>query len=143
MFKEVKQQMIKELHESNALGVDLAQSSQLNSRIVEEILAIYFDMLKNRPTSPLIRSVFTGLAGFCPHVNAEIVYDLMAELKLYLSTEISRKGRSVANLFAGLLCAVEVAQGVASKVFDDVEENDLLKTLYQAVALLYSCQAEI
>ena len=47
-YKEMKQQLLKELKESDALGVDLGTSSKINNLIIKEILAIYFDILKNK-----------------------------------------------------------------------------------------------
>jgi hypothetical protein len=49
------------MKESDAIGLDLGQSTKLNNLIIKEILAIYFDILKNKSDSPLLKGVFLGL----------------------------------------------------------------------------------
>ena len=46
-YKELKDQLMSELKETDAIGVDLAQASKLNNEIIKEVLNIYFDVLKN------------------------------------------------------------------------------------------------
>lgn len=75
---------MKELKESDALGVDLGSSSKFNNLIIKEVLAIYFDILKNKSESPLLKSVFLGLPSFTQYVNVEIVWDLINVLREYL-----------------------------------------------------------
>lgn len=41
-YKDMKQELLKEVHESNAIGVDLNKSGVHNNEIIKEILAIYF-----------------------------------------------------------------------------------------------------
>ena len=60
-YKEMKQELLKELKESDAIGVDLGKSAKVNNLIIKEILAIYFDILKNKSDSPLLKGVFLGL----------------------------------------------------------------------------------
>lgn len=63
-YREMKSTLLKELRESDALGVDLGQSSKYNNLIIKEVLSIYFDVLKNKSKSPLLKSVFLGLPQF-------------------------------------------------------------------------------
>jgi len=51
-----------ELKETDAIGIDLEKVSKTNNEIIKETLAIYFEILKSSKSSPLIRSVFLGLA---------------------------------------------------------------------------------
>jgi len=60
-YKEIKEEMAKELKETDAIGVDLGKASKINNNIIQAILAIYFDILKNHSKSPLLKSVFLGL----------------------------------------------------------------------------------
>ena len=60
--------------------VDLGKSTKLNEDIIKEILSVYFDFLKNRPTSPLLKEVFLNLPNFSTHVNVQIVFDLVSNL---------------------------------------------------------------
>ena len=76
--------MIKELKESDAIGLDLGQTSKHNNHLIKEVLAIYFDVLKNKSESPLLKSVFLGLPSFTQYVNVEIVWDLINVLREYL-----------------------------------------------------------
>ena len=83
-YREMKSTLLKELRESDALGVDLGQSSKYNNLIIKEVLSIYFDVLKNKSKSPLLKSVFLGLPQFTQYVNVEIVWDLINVLREYL-----------------------------------------------------------
>lgn len=80
--------MIKELKESDAIGLDLGQSTKLNNLLIKEILAIYFDILKNKNNSPLLKGVFLGLPQFTSYVNIEIIWDLINVLREYLRLEL-------------------------------------------------------
>lgn len=76
--------MIQELKESDALGLDLGSTTKFNNLIIKEILGIYFDILKNKSQSPLLKSVFLGLPQFTSYINVEIVWDLINVLREYL-----------------------------------------------------------
>jgi activator of 2-hydroxyglutaryl-CoA dehydratase len=106
-YREMKQQLIRELKESDALGLDLGQSSKYNNAIIKEVLAVYFDVLKNKSESPLLKSVFLGLPQFTQYVNVEIVWDLINVLREYLKmaldeeteeTEEERKKQEAQNI---------------------------------------------
>lgn len=45
-YKEIKQEMLAEVKQADAIGVDLGKSSKHNNEIIKEILAIYFSILK-------------------------------------------------------------------------------------------------
>ncbi len=57
----MKQELIKELKETDAIGANLGSISKVNNLIIKEILAIYFDIIKNKSNSPLMKAVFLGL----------------------------------------------------------------------------------
>jgi dihydroxyacetone kinase DhaKLM complex PTS-EIIA-like component DhaM len=63
-YKEIKQELMKEMKESDAIGVDLGTSSKVNNEIIKEILGIYFEIIKNKMDSPLLKGVFLGLPQF-------------------------------------------------------------------------------
>jgi hypothetical protein len=60
-YKQIKQELLREMGEVDAIGVDLGKSSKLNNLMIKEILGIYFDVLKNKSQSPLMKAVFLGL----------------------------------------------------------------------------------
>ena len=60
-YKDMKAELLKEMKETDALGVDLGSTSKLNNYIIKEILGIYFGILKNKGDSPLLKGVFLGL----------------------------------------------------------------------------------
>ena len=103
--------MVGELKETDALGVDLAKASTTNNAIVKETLAIYFEILKQHQTSPLLRSVFLGLPQFCSYVNIEIIWDLINVMREFFKVELNestntdRVKSSISNILTGLLCA--------------------------------------
>lgn len=84
MYREMKQQLLTEMRESGAVGQDLGSTSKMNNQIIKEVLAIYFEVLKNKSESPLLKSVFLGLPSFTQYVNVEIVWDLISVLREYL-----------------------------------------------------------
>jgi hypothetical protein len=63
-YKDIKQEVMKEMKESDAIGVDLGKTSTINNQIIKEILNIYFEILKNKNDSPLLKGVFLGLPSF-------------------------------------------------------------------------------
>lgn len=90
-YREMKQQLLKEMKESDAIGIDLGSSSKYNNLIIKEVLAIYFDILKNKSESPLLKSVFLGLPSFTQYVNVEIVWDLINVLREYLKMSLDQE----------------------------------------------------
>lgn len=122
--REQKLEIIKELREVDATGVDIEKSSGLNNKIIMEILGIYFDFLKNRVTSPLLKGVFLHLPNFTTHVNIEIVWDLINVLREYVQVEIKRKKLNLSNLLTALLCCFQIITIGAGNAFNDVEEKD-------------------
>lgn len=45
-YKEMKQEMLNEVKQADAIGIDLSKSSKFNNEVIKEILAIYFSILK-------------------------------------------------------------------------------------------------
>lgn len=103
----MRDQLISELKETDAIGLDLTKVSKTNNEIIKETLAIYFDIIKNKTQSPLLRSVFLGLPQFTKYVNVEIVWDLITVMREYFKIELleSHRDESISNILAGLLCA--------------------------------------
>jgi activator of 2-hydroxyglutaryl-CoA dehydratase len=60
-YKEMKSELLKEMKEVDALGIDVGSTSKINNQIIKEILGIYFTILKNKNDSPLLKGVFLGL----------------------------------------------------------------------------------
>lgn len=134
--REQKLEIIKELREVDATGVDIEKSSGLNNKIIMEILGIYFDFLKNRATSPLLKGVFLHLPNFTTHVNIEIVWDLINVLREYVQVEIKRKKLNLSNLLTALLCCFQIITIGAGNAFNDVEEKDFSNCLYNCTILM-------
>lgn len=84
----MKTEIIKELQETDAIGANLGQTSKTNNLIIKEILAIYFDIIKNKNSSPLMKAVFLGLPQFTSFINMEIIWDLINVLREYLKMEL-------------------------------------------------------
>ena len=125
--------------------------------MIKEILAIYFDVLKNKSESPLLKSVFLGLPQFTQYVNVEIVWDLINVLREYLRMAIDedededeeerkkkeaqqiyikRRKCNVQNILAGLLCAFQIIDVGAGNAFN-VEEKDFINALYTVIGKLF------
>jgi hypothetical protein len=66
-YKEMKQELLQEVAQTSAIGVDLNKSGVHNNEIIKEVLAIYFSILKGQNgsnvsgSSPLLKSVFLGI----------------------------------------------------------------------------------
>lgn len=60
-YRTMKQEILKELKDTDAIGVNLGSVSKINNSIIKEILSIYFDIIKNKTESPLMKAVFLGL----------------------------------------------------------------------------------
>ncbi len=136
-YKEMRDQLMSELKETDALGVDLNKVSGVNNEIIKETLAIYFSVLKNQQDSPLLRSVFLGLPQFCQYVNVEIVWDLIGVLREYFKVELNStkentKLTGISNILAALLCAFQILDKGSGSSFN-VDERDFLNALYQVV----------
>ena len=86
-YKEIKQELLSEVQQADAIGIDLNKSGQYNNSIIKEILAIYFSILKgpnSQHSSPLLKSVFLGIPQFTQFINMEIVWDLVNVLREFL-----------------------------------------------------------
>lgn len=57
----MRDSLMGELKETDAIGIDLEKVSKTNNLIIKETLAIYFEIIKEKKGSPLLRSVFLGL----------------------------------------------------------------------------------
>jgi len=87
-YKEMRENLASELVETDAIGLDLGKVSKTNNAIIKETLAIYFEIIKTKKGSPLLRSVFLGLGQFTKYVNVEIVWDLIAVMREYFKIEL-------------------------------------------------------
>lgn len=134
-----------ELKETDALGIDLAKASTTNNQIVKETLAIYFEILKQHQTSPLLRSVFLGLPQFCSYVNIEIIWDLINVMREFFKVELNeststdRVKSSISNILTGLLCAFQIVDIGAGTAFN-VDEKDFIDALYTVTQRIFEQQ---
>jgi len=87
-YKEMRDNLVGELKETDAIGLDLSKVSKTNNMIIKETLAIYFEIIKSKKSSPLLRSVFLGLGQFTKYVNVEIVWDLISVMREYFKIEL-------------------------------------------------------
>lgn len=119
-YKEIKQEMLNEVSQADAIGIDLSKSSKYNNEVIKEILAIYFSILKGQMSdtnqnrqSPLMKSVFLGIPQFTKYVNVEIVWDLINVLREFVNYELEpskqykkqSNANQLQNVIAALLCA--------------------------------------
>lgn len=141
-YREMKQTLLGELKETDAIGIDIGKVSQMNNEIIKETLAIYFETLKQQNTSPLLRAVFLGLPQFTQYVNIEIIWDLISVLREYFKVElnqaktVNKASMSISNILAGLLCAFQILDVGAGTAFN-VDEKDFINALYAVIQRLY------
>jgi len=134
--REQKMEMIKEFKETDAIGIDIERTSKFNNKIIMAILGIYFDFLKNKVSSQLLKGVFLHLPNFATHVNIEIVWDLINVLREYVQDEAKRKKVNLSNLITALLCCFQIITIGAGNAFNDVEEKDFSNCLYNTTILV-------
>ena len=115
-YKELKQEMLAEVKQADAIGLNLGKSGDYNNQIIKEVLTIYFSILKGQSgsslsegSSPLLKSVFLGIPQFTQFINVEIVWDLINVMREFLSCELDRNPKntgkySIQNVVTGLLC---------------------------------------
>lgn len=60
-YREMKQTLLSELREADAIGLDLGKISENNNAIIKQTLAIYFEVLKQHSNSVHLRAVFLGI----------------------------------------------------------------------------------
>jgi formylmethanofuran dehydrogenase subunit B len=126
--------LIGELKETDAIGLDLEKVSKTNNEIIKETLAIYFEIIKEKKGSVLLRSVFLGMGQFTKYVNIEIVWDLINVMREYFKIELlemtqANRDQGISNILAGLLCAFQIMEVGAGTVFN-VDEKDFTNALY-------------
>ena len=142
-YREVKQQLLSELKEADAIGIDLGKVSDQNNAIIKQTLAIYFEVLKQHSSSVHLRAVFLGLPQFTQYVNLEIIWDLIGVMREYFKVELSESKtqggnaatHSLSNVLAGLLCAFQIIEVGAGQAFN-VDEKDFVAALYSVLQRL-------
>lgn len=148
-YKEMKQELLAEVKQADAVGVDLGKAGTYNNDIIKEILSIYFSVLKgggggaskqiNR-SSPLLKSVFLGIPQFTQFINLEIVFDLVNVLREFLQLELDRSTKatksSIGNALTALLCVFQIIEVGAGTAFN-VDEKDFVDGLYAVIQRMY------
>ena len=141
-YREMKQTLLGELKEVDAIGLDLGKVSENNNDIIKQTLAIYFEVLKQHSDSVHLRAVFLGLPQFTQYVNLEIIWDLIAVMREYFKVELNESQtsrhatHSISNILAGLLCAFQIIDVGAGTSFN-VDEKDFVSALYAVLQRLF------
>ena len=140
-YREMKQTLLSELKEVDAIGLDLGKVSENNNKIIKQTLAIYFEVIKQHTNSVHLRAVFLGLPQFTQYVNLEIIWDLISVMREYFKVEISNSqtgadANSISNILAGLLCAFQIIEVGAGQAFN-VDEKDFVSALYAVIQRMY------
>lgn len=134
-YREMKQTLLGELKEVDAIGLDLGKVSENNNAIIKLTLAIFFEVIKQHSSSVHLRAVFLGLPQFTQYVNLEIIWDLISVMREYFKVELNESQtshnatHSISNILAGLLCAFQIIDVGAGTSFN-VDEKDFIAALY-------------
>jgi len=88
-YREMKQTLMTEMREADAIGVDIGKISENNNAIIKQTLAIYFEVIKQHTDSVHLRAVFLGLPQFTQYVNLEIIWDLISVMREYFKVELN------------------------------------------------------
>jgi hypothetical protein len=139
-----KERIIKNLKKEMA-EVDSVQSPKviyyMNLKMIKKILMVYFDILKNKKDSKLMKGVFTGIGILCENINVEILLDLQKRMYQFinhiLSVEDKKKNKNPKILFA--LSALKSSLSITEKLTKDiisVEDSNLIDSTYHLLCKL-------
>ncbi len=91
---------VKKLKEKAQLSVDLEENrlketlkskSKLQTRILEQIFLVYFNILKKAPNYKLIPCVLEGLAKFAHLINLEFFDDIVKLMHEMIESDVKKQ----------------------------------------------------
>ena len=87
---------------------------QMNLKMLKKILLVFFDILKTKPNSPLMGSVFNGISKLCENINVEILKDLQNCIYENIKNLIKNNKLSLAIL--GLKSNLTIANNLTKEI---------------------------
>jgi hypothetical protein len=106
---------------------------QMNLKMLKKILLVFFDILKTKPNSPLMGSVFNGISKLCENINVEILKDLQNCIYENIKNLIKNNKFSLAIL--GLKSNLTIANKLTKEIVS-LEDSYLITSSYQILCHL-------
>jgi hypothetical protein len=104
-----------------------------NLKILKKVLLIYFDILKNKRSSTLIRSVLQGIGILVENINVEILLDLQKCLHSFIQHQLKEsKDKKVYSISALKTCLT-----ITEKLTKDIISIDDSNLTYSAYLFLH------
>ena len=142
--RELQKTLVSELKESQMNNLDSHKIQELNKKILESIMSIYFDILRNRSNSCLLKSVLTHLPLKAGFLNIEMIWDLLEVLKGYIKDGLAcgrlAGGERLDGVSAGIHCALGILNSSYGKGFD-TDERVFVNALYTLIGLVMTSPA--
>jgi hypothetical protein len=93
-----------------------------NLKILKKILLVYFEIIKHKRDSPLIRSVLKGIGILCENINVEILLDLQKCLYEYIQYSLLESDNINQKIFS--ISALKTCLSIAEKLTKDIISID-------------------
>jgi nucleolar complex protein 3 len=103
----------------------------MNLKILKKILLLFFDILKYKRDSPLIRSVLSGIGVLCENINVEILIDLQKSIYGYVNYILLKQSDENKKVFAitALKASLTITEKL-TKVILSIEDSNLINSTY-------------
>jgi len=103
----------------------------INLKILKKILLVFFDILKHRKDSPLIRSVLGGIGTLCENINIEILIDLQKNLYGYVNYILLKQNDPNKKIFAitALKASLHITEKLTKEIMS-IEDSNLINSTY-------------
>lgn len=103
----------------------------INLKIIKKILLVFFDILKFKKDSSLIRSVLAGIGVLCENINIEILLDLQKCIYEYINHTLNQNENQDKKIFC--ITALKSCLNITEKLTKDIisiEDSNLTNTTY-------------
>jgi hypothetical protein len=127
---KIVRQMHKEMNEYDNAPVPKAIYYS-NLKILKKILLVYFDIIKHKRDSPLIRSVLKGIGILSENINVEILLDLQKCLYSYINFALTESPSVKQKIFS--ITALKTCLNIADKLTKEIisiDDTNLTNSTY-------------
>lgn len=103
----------------------------MNLKILKKVLYVYFDILKFKKSSPLVRSVLNGIGVLCENINIEILIDLQKCVYEFISYSLSEDPKPENKVYSvsALKSCLSITEKLTKEIIS-IEDSNLINTTY-------------
>jgi hypothetical protein len=140
MLMREKEKIIKNLKkEMNEYDNYSSQKAifHINLKILKKILLVFFDILKFKKDSPLIRTVLNGIGVLCENINVEILLDLQKCIYEYITYCLNQTQDTENKIYCvtALKSCLNITEKLTKEIIS-IEDSNLLNTTYLFICKL-------